>query len=353
MKKLLTPIIALVLLPFLAACSQGEAAAAPAPTSVATAEPTAEPVTMTVAASTAAPTAEPTSTPKITLAIAEIKDGTYTGTLSGDSYTNTNKDETYSISPDISSAEITVTIQNGQVELHCTASASADGTILGVEAPRSPSFTRTVSGALPLSQIDETTVRAEGDLTAPEEGPVIYWDKNTKFTHWEIETKEGTYHCVVSIAMADGVPTAEITVDGSKSHRTATVPLQPGTQNAETVQVLWTNGNTGDVRNNAKDYYVKFDLPDCTVTELETCHYLSGGKAPGMLMLFGEDGSEHGPFQAIGREGEGGAANAYWVVSVSIDLPAGRYAIADSDQSTWSNNDATDGWEKAAELYEG
>ena len=112
----------------------------------------------------------------------------------------------------------------------------------------------------------------------------------------------------------------------------------------DSVQVLWTNNNPYGVENNAIDYYVIFDLPNCHVTEIMTYHYGSKGKEPGTIILYSEDGSKYGPFKTIGREGQGGVVNAYWIATVDLQLPAGRYAIEDSDPSTWSNNQSTDGW---------
>ena len=283
---------------------------------------------------------------KTTLAIKDIAEGAYTGTLSGDSYSSSDNETAYSINSDIPPCEISATFKDGQVELYATASVTAGGVVYGAETPRSPAYTQTVSGSLPLAQVDATTVRAEGDLTTAGEGLHVSW-KNKKFTKWDVEKRDLTHHCTVTVMIVDGVPAAEITVDGSASHRTATVPLRlaaQGEQPADTVQVLWTNSNTSEVENGAKDYYEMFELPAFTVTELETYHFKSDGKKPGQLMLYGEDGGEYGPFDAVGREGQGGVKNAYWVAEVSIELPAGKYAIADSDQKTWSSNAETDGW---------
>lgn len=211
--------------------ANGMDGAFPVETAAPTQTPAVEPAPMSAPMEAPAPvpaqTPLPTpSGPKTTVAIDEIAEGKYTGTLSGDSYSGTYKDGTYTISPDISKATITVTIEDGKIKLYCKAKTTSGGAVLGVEAPRSPSFSRIVSGTLPLSQIDANTVGAEGDVSASEEDAYIYWNGDMKFDRWEIKTEEGSYHCTVTIAMADGVPTAKIKVDGSKSHRKATVPLQ-------------------------------------------------------------------------------------------------------------------------------
>lgn len=159
------------------------------------------------------------------ITLESIAEGTYTGTLPGDSYTTGEDDGSYDISPDISPAEITLTIQDGQAQLYCAASASADGKVFGVKTPRSPSYTQTVAGTLPLRQLGITMVRAEGDLTAPGEGLWVNWDKNKKFTKWDVEPRDYTYHCTVSITMTNGVPTAEVVAAGSASSRSCTIPL--------------------------------------------------------------------------------------------------------------------------------
>jgi len=117
----------------------------------------------------------------------------------------------------------------------------------------------------------------------------------------------------------------------------------PGTQD---IAVLWTNMNIYAVQNGAQDYYVIFALEDdSVVTEILTYHYLSSGAQPGDLTLYAETGEEWGPFQAVGIDGQGGVENANWVADTGeLALPAGLYAIADSDPSTWSCNAESDYW---------
>ena len=290
------------------------------------------------------------------ISLSDIAEGTYTGILSGDSYANSKG----TMFPDILPAELIVSISGEQITLYCEAQVSAAGLIGGKETPRSPCYTSIVSGTLSLTQVGSTLIHAIGDVSMLGESLSIHYDGEV-FTNWEVKPRsEGaTFSCEIFIVMVGGVPTAEIVVAGGKSYQTSTVSLRlkaDGTQSitnnvypfawqeAEAPYVLWTNINAGAVQNDARDYYVSFELPDCTVTELETYHDLSGGKASGQIMLFCEDGSEYGPFQAEGRDAQDGVRNAYWFAKVNLDLPAGQYAIADSDQATWSNNDETDGW---------
>ena len=105
------------------------------------------------------------------------------------------------------------------------------------------------------------------------------------------------------------------------------------------ITVLWTSMNIYRIQNGAREYYVIFTLDkDCVVTSLMTYHYLSGGAKPGQLTLYAETGEQWGPFQAVGTDGQGGVKNANWIVDTGeLALPAGRYALADSDPGTWSN----------------
>jgi hypothetical protein len=76
---------------------------------------------------------------------------------------------------------------------------------------------------------------------------------------------------------------------------------------------------------------------DRTIVMIATYHWCDG-EYPGTISLQGEDGTVYGPWQAIGRDGSGGAANRYWEVDLSggLNLPAGTYAIIDSRPETWS-----------------
>lgn len=121
----------------------------------------------------------------------------------------------------------------------------------------------------------------------------------------------------------------------------APFPVSPfgNTSNAAESKVLWTNQNISTVKNGAQTYYVIFELEsDAIVTSIQTYHSL-GGAEPGELTLYAESGSQWGPFQATGAEGQGGVSNAYWIADTGeLELPAGRYAVADSDPTTWSCN---------------
>ena len=51
----------------------------------------------------------------------------------------------------------------------------------------------------------------------------------------------------------------------------------------------------------------------------------------------------YGPWQAEGSDGQGGVPNAYWTVHPNIVIPAGDYALIDSDPGTWAQNGETGG----------
>lgn len=109
--------------------------------------------------------------------------------------------------------------------------------------------------------------------------------------------------------------------------------------NAAKSEVLWSNKNNSAVENVAQAYYVMFELEsDAVVTSIRTLHSL-GAAEPIEFMLYAETGLQWGPFLASGTERQGGTKNAYWTADTGeLELPAGWYAVADSDPETWSSN---------------
>ncbi len=101
---------------------------------------------------------------------------------------------------------------------------------------------------------------------------------------------------------------------------------------------LFYNGNTFAVMNGpSSPTTVTFDSP-VTVTTVETYHYFNGGNLPGTIGLLHSDGTLYGPWQATGRDGQGGVLNAYWTAAANMQIPAGTYTVIDSDPATWSYN---------------
>lgn len=73
------------------------------------------------------------------------------------------------------------------------------------------------------------------------------------------------------------------------------------------------------------------------IVMIATYHWCDG-EDPGTISLQEQDGTIYGPWQAIGRNGSGGAPNRYWevVFADGLNLPAGTYTIVDSRPETWS-----------------
>lgn len=103
--------------------------------------------------------------------------------------------------------------------------------------------------------------------------------------------------------------------------------------------ILWTNNNIGGVQNGPENDTIVVLEDDCLVTTVTNYHYFNEGAKPGTITLVCEDGTKYGPWQATGREGQGGVKDAYWDTSPNIELKAGSYRVIDSDHETWSQND--------------
>lgn len=91
---------------------------------------------------------------------------------------------------------------------------------------------------------------------------------------------------------------------------------------------------------------------ETVVTKIETYHWndASGNASTGEISLRGDDGKVYGPWETVGRPGQGDVPNAYWAASPNVTLPAGTYTIVDSDPGTWSQN-ADSGGEGFALVY--
>jgi hypothetical protein len=123
--------------------------------------------------------------------------------------------------------------------------------------------------------------------------------------------------------------------------------------------LLYTNTNNQPVRNGGLPPTFTLQHDGC-VTQIATYHWNNGhGATPGTIWLLGQNGVTYGPFQATGvagqsgatyepvqaagAAGQSGAPNVNWVVSVRLGLPAGSYLVDDSDWTTWSSNNQSDG----------
>jgi len=78
---------------------------------------------------------------------------------------------------------------------------------------------------------------------------------------------------------------------------------------------------------------------DAHVAQIITVHFNGGhGATTGTLWLQSSNGRVYGPFLAQNVFGQFGVSSVNWIARVNLDLPAGTYAIVDSDPATWSTN---------------
>ncbi|MDO8915573.1 MAG: hypothetical protein Q7W16_05770 [Coriobacteriia bacterium] len=111
-----------------------------------------------------------------------------------------------------------------------------------------------------------------------------------------------------------------------------------------TAEEIFNNGNTLGVYEGGKRPSVKL-TQDVVITEISTYHYNQmKGATPGTISLEGDDGKVYGPWQTSGLVGQGDVQNATWVAKPNATVPAGTYAIVDSDPATWSQNDTSKGF---------
>ena len=103
----------------------------------------------------------------------------------------------------------------------------------------------------------------------------------------------------------------------------------------------WANWNIGSVRNGPPEEDTTFSISEpVTLKYIDTYHWNNGKGVdePGEITIIDSNGKEYGPWQASGKQGQGGVPNALWVVKPNVKLPAGKYIVIDSDPDTWSNN---------------
>jgi hypothetical protein len=111
-----------------------------------------------------------------------------------------------------------------------------------------------------------------------------------------------------------------------------------------TAEEIFNNGNTLGVYEGGKRPSVQL-TQDVVITEISTYHYNQmKGATPGTIGLEGDDGKVYGPWQTSGLVGQGDVPNATWVAKPNATVPAGIYAIIDSDPATWSQNDTSKGF---------
>jgi len=102
--------------------------------------------------------------------------------------------------------------------------------------------------------------------------------------------------------------------------------------------ILFDNTNKAAVKNSPYSA-TTFRIDSAhIITYIMTYHYFNYGALPGSILLIHEDGTIYGPWQATGKTGQAGVANAVWEVFPEEELKPGSYTIIDSDFRTWSHN---------------
>ncbi|MEI7836630.1 MAG: dockerin type I repeat-containing protein [Planctomycetota bacterium] len=105
-------------------------------------------------------------------------------------------------------------------------------------------------------------------------------------------------------------------------------------------KVLFNNWNIEGVSNHPSSA-TSFILGESVVITYVNTYHWNDGKgvpAPGTISLQHADGTVYGPWQATGKPGQAGNANALWEVTPNVAVKAGTYTVIDSDTATWSTN---------------
>lgn len=112
------------------------------------------------------------------------------------------------------------------------------------------------------------------------------------------------------------------------------LPLPPKT--------VLDNGNKYTVYNQPTRR-TQFNLDtDALLTYIYTYHWNYGrGAKPGTVALRHEDGTVYGPWNCVGKSGQGQVPNAYWECEPMAQIKAGGYTVIDSDTPTWAQNEVS------------
>ncbi len=112
--------------------------------------------------------------------------------------------------------------------------------------------------------------------------------------------------------------------------------------------VLYSNFNINSVKSGPTEDFTGFTIKrDMVIKSITTYHYFNGQKPPGKIALADEKGNVYGPWQAVGRLGQGGVQNAYWDAYMNVTLRASDqtvYGVTVSDPNGWSYNDGSGGY---------
>jgi hypothetical protein len=120
--------------------------------------------------------------------------------------------------------------------------------------------------------------------------------------------------------------------NGQSAEAALTISIEGGDD------TIFTNHNIWGVQSgpsNPTEFTV--DAP-VLVTFVQNYHYFNNGTLPGTIALRHEDGTEYGPWQTVGKPGQGNVPNAYWECEPMVTIKAGKYQIIDSHPATWSHN---------------
>lgn len=118
---------------------------------------------------------------------------------------------------------------------------------------------------------------------------------------------------------------------GPKDPSTKTVPPEPSMVESTYNGGGAENGPTAPTVFTVREAYV--------ITSIQTYHWNGGHGARSVtIALRHEDGTVHGPWQAVGATVQGGKANVYWTVEPKVTIKPGTYTVVDSDPSTWAQN---------------
>lgn len=214
-------------------------------------------------------------------------------------------------------------------------------------------WSRTVNGALAGNTLTVSgTAKASGgwganiDVTVRADGQADKTFHQEKFPKDGLANDPMNQEFSVSIPIEPGTKMASFYIDIEGSYnaglRGVTISGKfAGVSTGSTVLDTW---NKAAVNNNAQCRSGFTISEPHVITYINTYHWNNGQgvKLPGAITLFNlDDGQSYGTWPAEGEPGMGGVPNAVWVVRPDIEIPAGRYEIADSDNPTWSNNEGS------------
>lgn len=281
------------------------------------------------------------------LTLKDLPDQSFSVTVSAPTWKTTGKEITVTSSP--SPFKLSCQIADNSISFSGRVTIQSSAQCYNAKSPSSVTRFIDYKGTLALEE-------SAGKLVA--QGPIelFYTDyaawfsitgRKAKWNSWKKINSTATNEVLITISRQSGQALIEFQVGrytGKTTIKLDGLAPAPAKEARKGLEVLWSNYNKGAVQNNAKQSHVPFDLPDCSVRELETYHYFSGGKIPETITLVDFETFEKiGVFEAEGFDGQGGRQNARWVAKVELELAAGPYAIVDSDKSTWSNNAESEG----------